>query len=340
MKENQLSRYGAIAKVLKELGPTGKVFFAVSNADAIFAEFQHEFPRDRDGVDRVYSTIQGALDACVAGRGDVVLVMPKTMAQTDTDPSSWAETLTMTKSLVSLVGIPSNITQGGLPQIRKGSGTTALLTIQAPGCLVKNLGFNGIQTSDSTQSLKGIVLDDDGGSTKSAFGTTIEGCHFKNCAGANSSVNAAQGGAINWASTGGAWQVRIKGNTFYKNVGDIVLIGTSGSVPQDVIIEDNIFSGPAAYVDCQLYLAGGSGMASVVIRNNIFPAFPAIGSGTNLRFADLTGCTGIMCNNYFASNAKTFKAAGSGAKIPATVFLTGNYQESTGSAASLIDRTT
>ena len=44
-----------------------------------------------------------------------------------------------------------------------------------------------------------------------------------------------------WSSDGGAWQVRIAGNVFYKNVGDVILKGTSVSVPQDVIIENNIF---------------------------------------------------------------------------------------------------
>jgi len=331
MFENQLSRYGAIAKVITDLGPTGKVFFAVSNSDTIYSDFLYEFPNDKDGVPRVYSTIQGALDACVDGRGDVVLVLPRQVDQTDTDPGDWAETLTMNKAGVSLIGISNNRTQGGLPQIKMGSGSTALLTVAAPGCTIKNLGFNGAGSTGG-----GILLDDDG-STKTAWGTTIENCHFKNCKG-SSATNAATGGAIQWASTGGGWQVRIKGCRFYKNVGDIVLLGTSESVPQDVIIEDNIFSGPAASVDCNLYLAGGSGMNGVIIRNNVFTAFPALSSGTNLTFIVATGCIGSLTGNHFASNGKTFGAAGD-VLIPTTLLMAANYQEKSTSGSGEIFRT-
>ena len=34
-------------------------------------------------------------------------------------------------------------------------------------------------------------------------------------------------------------------------------MGTTSTRPQDVLIQGNIFSGPAANVDCNLYLQGG-----------------------------------------------------------------------------------
>lgn len=330
MLENQLSRYGAVAKVLTDLGPVGKVFFAVSNSDVLFGDFQHEFPKDRDGVDRVYSTIQGAIDACVGGRGDVVLVLPRTMATGDTDPGSWAENLIIAaaQSGMSLIGIPTNRTQGGLPQIKKG-GTTAstLLTIRAPGCTIKNLGFNGNSTAGAALNV-GILLDDDS-STKTAFGTAIINCHFKNCAG-STVTDSRTGGAITWSAQGNAWQVLIKGNRFYKNVCDVSLLGTSGSVPQDVIIEDNIFSGPTASVDCNLWLAGGSGMNGVIVRNNEFPSsIPTLSSGSVVRYVDMTGCVGIFSGNRFGCTDTTtgFGAARATAKIPTTVGIAQNYSD-------------
>lgn len=282
---------------------------------------------DYDGTSwsEAYATVQKGVTE--TGAFGVVYVLPKEMVAGSTDPNSYAETVIIpaTHECLSIIGI-GHRTQGGLPQLKKGSGTTALLTIRAPGCLIANMGFNGIWTADSTQSLKGIVLDDDG-STKTAFGTTIAGCHFKNCAGSTASTNAAVGGAINWASTGGAWQVWIVGNRFYKNVGDIVLLGTSADIPQDVIIEDNIFSGPAGNTDCNLYLAGGSGMNGVIIRNNEFTALPAM-SGTNSLFCVLTGCVGTLTGNRFATTGKTWGVSGdNGGTVPATVFMADNYQE-------------
>ena len=321
MRPNQLSRYGAIDKAIKALGPSGKVFFVKATTDSDFADFEAQFPVDEDGVVRTYSTIQGAVNACVGGRGDVVLITTPNMSAGATDPTSYAETVIVAagQSGVTLAGVPSyNRTQGGLPQIKKGSGSVSLLTLRAPGVTVLNIGFNG---SGSTGG--GILLDDDG-STKSAFGTSITGCHFKNLKG-SSATNSATGGAIQWASTGGAWQVNISGNSFYNNVGGIVLLGTSASVPQDVIIENNTFHGGAA-TDTYLYLSAGSGMTGLVIKGNTFGTFPTLGSATNATYMILTNCTGVMADNFFGSSGKTFGAT-SDVKVPITVLMAGNYQE-------------
>jgi hypothetical protein len=197
------------------------------------------------------------------------------------------------------------------------------MTIAAPGCLIKNLGFNGASATGG-----GILLDDDGGTTGAAFGTTIQGCHFKNCVG-STATDCRTGGAIMWTSDGGAWQVLIEDNIFYKNVGDVVLKGT-GSIPQDVVIENNRFLGLASSVDCHLYLAGGDGIASVIVNGNVFAdVLPALSSGSIVRYADLTGCTGIFSNNVFAGSYTTtgFGAAKAAAKIPTTVGISHNYSD-------------
>ena len=280
-----------------------------------------------------YDTIQEAVTA--ASAGDVIYIAEKTITALATDPVSYAETIIIpnAKSSLSLIGVSRGRTQGGLPQIKIGSGSTAMLTVRAPGCLIANIGINGI---DSTGG--GVLLDDDGGTSKVAFGTSIVNCHFKNCVG-STATNAATGGAIMWTSSGNAWQIHVQGNRFYKNVGDIVMPGTGSSIPQDVVIEDNIFSGPAANVDCNIYTAG-DGISGLVIRNNEFPAMPALGSGSNLRFVKLTGSVGIMTGNSFAtSTTLTFGAAGTGGIVPTTMFMPKNYRETTTGVSSEIFRT-
>jgi len=304
--------------------PMGRIYMVVSTSDAFYVEFEKNYnKRYSDGSELVQTGIQNALNA--AADGDMVFVKAKDMAAGATDPSSWAETLMIAagQSGLVLAGFSTNRTQGGLPQVKKGSGSTALLTVRAPGCLIVNLGFNGVDATGG-----GILLDDDA-STKTAFGTEIRACHFKNCVG-STATDSRTGGAIQWVSTGGAWQVRITNNTFYKNVGDVVLKGTTGSVPQDVVIANNDFLGLASSVDCHLYLAGGSGMASVLIRDNYFAdVLPALGSGSVLRYVDLTGCTGLFANNYFAGSYTTtgFGANKAAAKIPTTVGMPHNYSD-------------
>jgi len=266
---------------------------------------------------KAFSTIQTAVTR--AAGGDTVLVLPKAITDFTGDPTSYAETVTIaaTKPGLSLIGVPRGLTQGGLPQIKIGAGTTAMLTIRAAGCFIANLGFNGASSTGG-----GILLDDDY-SAKTAFGTTIWGCHFKNCK--KHATNGSLGGAIMWSATGNAWQIRIQNCRFYKNVADIVLIGTSSTVPQDVVIEDCVFSGPIASVDVNIY-TGGSGINGLIIRNCDFQAFPGIGSGTNAKNLVLTGSVGIMVGCRFGCTGKTFGAAGNNL-VPTTVFMADCYQE-------------
>ena len=265
-------------------------------------------------------TIQAAVT--LAGPGDTIYITAKDLTDFTGDPTSYAETIIIpaATSNLSLIGVSRGRTQGGLPQIKIGAGATALLTIRAPGCLIANLGFNGVSSTGG-----GILLDDDY-SAKSAFGTSIIGCHFKNCVGSTAN-NAATGGAIMWSAEGNAWQVYIGGNRFYKNVGDIVLLGTSNTVPQDVVIENNIFSGPAANTDCNIYVPA-SGINGLIIKNNVFSELPALG-GTNDQFVILgTGCVGVFSDNRFGCTGLTFgDGTTTGADIVTTMFMVNNFQE-------------
>ncbi len=284
-----------------------------------------------------FKSIQSAIDA--ASTGDVIYIAPKNITDATGDPTSYEENLTIpfTKPHLSLIGISRGRTQGGLPQLKDGTTTTQhILRVRAPGCLITGLGFNGAGNTGG-----GVLLDDDA-STKAAWGTTIDNCHFKNCKG-STATNAATGGAINFSSTGNSWQCSFTNNRFYKCVGDIVLPGTTNTVPQDILIQGNIFSGPAGSVDCNLYLQGaGSGINGVTIDSNIFQQLPALGSATTARYIHATGCVGMMTRNLFGCHTSeggtqiTFEAAGTGAYIPTTLHMAQNFgQFHTGTGAGL-----
>jgi len=278
------------------------------------------------------ATVQAAVTAAAARNlysqsGSIIYVKAKHMDAGATDPESYAENIVIPAAggaNTVIVGVSANRTQCGLPQLKVGATTTSpLLTVRAPGCALINMGVNGYGGTGG-----GILLDDDG-STKTALGFSVLNSHLKNCVG-TTATDCRTGGAIMWSANGGAWQVRIAGNVFYKNVGDVVLKGTGVSVPQDVIIENNTFQGLATSVDCHLYLAGGSGMASVTVNNNVFAdVLPALGSGSITRYVDMTGCTGIFSNNVVAGSYTTtgFGAAKAAAKIPTTVGIAGNYSD-------------
>lgn len=276
---------------------------------------------------RPFATIQKAVDKAVAG--DTIYVYPLAMAVGATDPGSYAENIVVpaTTENLAIIGVSYGRTQGGLPQVKVGTTTTqAILTVRAPGCLIANLGINGAGATGG-----GILLDDNG-TTKVAFGTTVVGCHFKNCVG-TTATDASTGGAVQMS--GAPWQVLIKGNRFYKNAADVVLLDTTYAAPQDIVIEDNQFSDSPAVTDVNVYLAGGSGVAlGLVIKDNVFGALPAVGSGALKRYFNLTGCSGMFVGNVVGAVANvtgtelTYTAAGTGGYLPATVFMANNWGQS------------
>lgn len=73
-----MSRYGAISRVMPELAPGAKLFLVSDSDDTTVGPLNlgAEFPVDKDGVVRVYTTIQAAINACASNRGDVVLALP------------------------------------------------------------------------------------------------------------------------------------------------------------------------------------------------------------------------------------------------------------------------
>lgn len=272
-----------------------------------------------------FATIQHAIDDLRYIEGAVIYIAPGETTALSTDPTPYAETLIIYNDQpnMSLIGLNSGRTQGGLPEIKKGSGSTALIDIRAPGCMIANLGINGASSTGG-----GIKLTDDGGTAAVAFGTTIFNCHFKNnkC----HATHASAGGAIYTSSNGGAWQLLVKGCRFYKNTGGIVVVGTGVSVPQDWIIEDNIFGGAASTdTDADIYV-GGSGITGCSIRRNTFATVdvPQKASGdVGLYISLATGSTGAITENTFACTGKTFGATGNAAVVPTTVRMGRNYQE-------------
>jgi len=273
-------------------------------------------------------TIQGAVNAASAGA--VIYIRAKKPTALAADPNSYAETVIIpnSKPNISLIGVGRGRTQGGLPQIKIGAGSTAMIDVRSPGCLIANLGINGASSTGG-----GILLTDDGtdpATNYSAWGTNIVNCHFKNCAG---TAGADTGGAIQWGANGGAWQTRIEGCSFFRCMAGVMNKGTGGSRPADVVIEDCIFyTNDTAMVDCDIYLMGGSGVDGLLIRNCTFASrtIPAY-AGTS-RYLKLTGCSdGLItgctfnCLGSVTGTELTWGVAGTGGFIPAGIGISGCF---------------
>lgn len=85
---NLNSGYGqAMAAIMPQT--TGKTFLAVLSTASNLSALQDLFTFDNDGLQRVYTSLTSALAACVAGRGDIVVITSDlTTAPTDTELAS------------------------------------------------------------------------------------------------------------------------------------------------------------------------------------------------------------------------------------------------------------
>ena len=89
----------------------------------------------------------------------------------------------------------------------------------------------------------------------------------------------------------------------------ICLIGTSNSVPQNVVIENNNFSDSPANTNCNIWTNGSGFGGGLVINNNTFGALPNLSSGDVNLYTLIntygTQSSGIFSNNVFGADGTT-----------------------------------
>jgi len=186
-KENQLSRYGAIAKTYAALNPQAKVFFVAPSAASWLGDFLNLFPSDGDGVPRVHTTITAALANCVSNRGDVILVLPG-----HTTTITAAAGLDIEKHGVSIIGLGQGLAR---PIITFTTATTADMDIDADNVTIENfqitIGFDAVaapidvnKTNFTLRKCKVVLADATNQATlgiltdANAGGLVVEDCQF------------------------------------------------------------------------------------------------------------------------------------------------------------------
>lgn len=270
---------------------------------------------------RAKATIQNAIDSLPDAYGGIVYVYPKALVALSSDPTSYVETVTISKDKpgTSIIGVGTGRTMGGLPQIRIGSGSTAMITIKAPGCSIRNLGINGAGSTGG-----GInAIEDAAGTVATCFGLSVVNCHFKNCKG---SAAASTGGAVNIDS---AWNTLIE-NCLFQNNRCGIRYAASKTDSEDITIRGCTFTANAnTTVDADIYIAGN--VQSVSIDNCIFAVVDVPAYATSPDAARYIKCAGnaegLISACKFACTGKTFGATGDAVIAPTTIRMSGNWQE-------------
>lgn len=271
MKENQLSRWGAIAKHIPLMNPGAKVFLVAKTALTFRGELDQEFPPDKDGDVRVVSTVLAATALCQASRGDVVLILPG-------HTESITTAIAMSVAGVRYIGIGS----GNLTPAFTVAGAIDGFNITGANVEVENVRF----TAPSVDSATAMI------------NCNATGIKLKNIKGIGS------GAALNFVDC-----ITVVAGANDMEWENIKLVTGTLAVANFISIEGLISNFTAGYVTCigSVSTAGITDSASSPIKNMDFHNFYIIVGGSSVAACTLDSASsnGVLRDSYFAGTVTT-----------------------------------
>lgn len=260
--------------------PGGQVFYVAASGYTAVDGIGASDSNDGKSPQTPFSTIQAALNACTAGRGDIVAVLPGSYTIT--------AALTMTNADVTLCAAHP-VEPYAYPGVLIVSATDAsMLEIDAANCRVEGIGFD-INIASATANLPIVDVAD---STASS-GVIIKNCFF-DCAGADSDLDVIRLGDGTVAAT----DCVVEGCTLY----DVDQIGIyiRAASDENRILNNLIFDGVSANAATNLIQCDGDGC---IIMGNVLSTSGTAGIATGPGGAVANT---IMANNYiWARGANT-----------------------------------
>lgn len=124
----------ATTKTIIELGAMqGHYYYAIQDTEAFYATFYADhYQAYSDGTVSIYNTIQAAIDACTANRGDIVYVIGEWTITTPVLLNKWG---------TSLIGLTTwkNQTGGGNANITSTETSGSVVNVTKAKTLIENL---------------------------------------------------------------------------------------------------------------------------------------------------------------------------------------------------------
>jgi len=117
--------------LLPRRSPTGKDYYVLTNSSADAGDLGFVLSADADGETRVFSTIDAAIGACTASRGDVIWVLPG-----HSETVSAAAGIAVDVAGISIIGLGNGANR---PVVTFGTATGASMLISASNVLIKNI---------------------------------------------------------------------------------------------------------------------------------------------------------------------------------------------------------
>lgn len=205
----------------KGQGETFYVQQQTVSAEAGTEFVNQDFVNTVKGPGKVFKTLADAVDACVSGRGDEVVLLPGWY--------SIAAAITLSKSDVTIRSLSSEKKRNTVLDIT-GGGIVGL-TVSGSDCTVKDLTFATGHASDDCLKITGMS-------------TSVLGCEFRAGGAAGDGVIVSNASADDLDAA----YITIKGCTFggLLNAIDIASTGDTTGAIQYLTVEDCVFLGGAA----------------------------------------------------------------------------------------------
>lgn len=144
----------------------GRAFWVKASGDSTYAQFFADHNVVEDNINSVYNTIDAAVNACTANRGDVIFV----------DPGSYDETVTADVAGITIIGLGGR----GAAFIEPSTAGAEGLDVLADDITIINLGVAGDDTGDYALRV--------GSQTVSPDRFRAYGCKFELADGAGATV--------------------------------------------------------------------------------------------------------------------------------------------------------
>jgi len=123
-------QYGLLPRVK----PLGKRFYVLKSASTFYGDLANVLKSDSDGDSRLFTSIDAAVNSCVASRMDEIVVLPG-----HTETISSATALNLDVAGVSIIGLGSGSLR---PTLTFDTATTATIPVSAANISFENVVFS------------------------------------------------------------------------------------------------------------------------------------------------------------------------------------------------------
>ena len=262
----------------------GEVYY-VSNSTASLAPGQSQGSASGKGTfNKPFSTLQQAVNACVANRGDIIIV-----CEGHAENIASATALAINKAGINIIGVGTGENR---PTFTLTTANTATITVSANNVSICNCVF-------AANFLNIAVLFD----LTTATGFVFDGNEVRDTSAILNFVIVFRLSATDSANDG----LRITQNTFFLRHASsaATLVSMRGHLFR-ALISDNIFSSRTTSATAIIIGATGKVATNINILRNFFNTVNATGTATGLiHTSDSTTHVGLVANNFLRTLATT-----------------------------------